>query len=129
MLRHESPYSATVSPWNLEHVIYEKKGHVAYVTINRPHVQTALHTYFYNELRACWGDIGIDPNIYCGIVTGAGKAFCAGRDVKFLAEYQAQGKRTPHEDPTDPNYYWGGGGTPNDANLEKPLIFAMPPVA
>ena len=91
MPRYESPYDPASMPKNLEHVIYEKKGHVAYVTINRPEVRNALHSYAYVELRACWRDIGLDPDIYCGIVTGAGEAFCAGRDVKFLA--QVPGRR------------------------------------
>lgn len=125
MSKYESPYDPATMPKNLEHLIYEKKGHVAYVTINRPHVQNALHSYAYAEMRQVWLDIGRDPNIYCGIFTGAGKAFCAGRDVKFLAEYQAKGLRTPHEDPNNPMFHWGGGGTPNDANLEKPLIAAI----
>src|SRR3989454_4930811 len=125
MPRYESPYDPTTMPKNLEHVIYEKKGHVAYVTINRPEVRNALHSYSYAELRSCWRDIGLDPNIYCGIVTGKGEAFCAGRDVKFLASYQAEGKRTPHEDPNNPLFHWGGGGQPSDANLEKPLIAAI----
>src|SRR5215470_18041065 len=125
MPRYESPYDPSTSPQNLEHVIYDKKGHVAYVTINRPDVKNALHSYAYAELRSCWRDIGLDPNIYVGIVTGAGDAFCAGRDVKFLASHQAQGKRTPHEDPNNPLFHWGGGGQPSDANLEKPLIAAI----
>ena len=58
--------------------------------------------------------------------TGTGaKAFCAGRDVKFLAEHQDKGIRTPHEDPNSPIFHWGGGGQPSDANLEKPLIAAI----
>ena len=126
MPRYSSPYDPSSMPRNLEHVIYEKKGHVAYVTINRPEVLNALHSYAYAELRACWRDIGLDPDIYVGIFTGAGdKAFCAGRDVKFLAEHQAKGIRTPHEDPNNPLFHWGGGGTPADANLEKPLIAAI----
>src|SRR5215472_13888432 len=88
MPRYESPYDPSTMPKNLEHVIYEKKGHVAYVTINRPETRNALHSYAYAELRLCWRDIGLDPNIYVGIVTGSGDAFCAGRDVKFLAAYQ-----------------------------------------
>ena len=90
MPRYESPYDRSNSPKNLEHVIYEKKGHVAYVTINRPEVKNALHSFAYAELRSCWRDIGLDPNIYCGIVTGTGSAFSAGRDVKFLARHQDQ---------------------------------------
>jgi enoyl-CoA hydratase/carnithine racemase len=125
MPRYESPYDPATMPKDLEHVIYEKKDHVAYVTINRPEVRNALHSYSYAELRSCWRDIGLDPNIYVGIVTGSGQAFCAGRDVKFLAQYQAQGKRTPHEDPNNPLFHWGGGGTPSDVELEKPLISAI----
>mgnify|MGYP003693754389 CR=1 FL=1 len=70
MPRYESPYDPTTMPKSLEHVIYEKKGHVAFVTINRPEVRNALHSYAYAELRSCWRDIGLDPNIYVGIVTG-----------------------------------------------------------
>ena len=113
------------APKDLEYIKYEKKGHVAYVTINRPEVRNALHSYAYVELRSCWRDIGLDPDIYVGIVTGTGDAFCAGRDVKFLAKYQAEGKRTPHEDPNSPLFHWGGGGQPQDVNLEKPLIAAI----
>src|SRR6201989_2140965 len=127
MPRYESPYDLASMPKNLEHLIYEKKGHIAYVTINRPEVRNALHSEAYAELRSCWRDIGLDPQIYCGIVTGVpeAKAFSSGRDVKFLAEHQAAGKRTPHEDPGSPTYHWGGGGQPSDANLEKPLIAAI----
>jgi enoyl-CoA hydratase/carnithine racemase len=125
MPRYESRYDPAMMPQNLEHVLYEKKEHVAYVTINRPEVRNALHTYAYAELRACWLDIARDPDIYVGIVTGAGDAFCAGRDVKFLAEHQAKGIRTPHEDPTNPMYSWGGGGQPKDVQVEKPLISAI----
>ena len=125
MPKYESPYDPSMMPKDLKHLIYEKKDHVAYVTINRPEVKNALNTYVYLELKSCWRDIGIDPNIYVGIVTGAGQAFCAGRDLKFLAQYQAEGKRTPHEDPTSPVFHWGGGGTPADVNLNKPLISAI----
>ena len=125
MPQYDSPYDPATMPKDLKYVIYEKKGHVAYVTINRPEVLNALHSFAYVELRSCWRDIGVDPNIYVGIVTGSGRAFCAGRDVKFLAQYQAEGKRTPHEDPNSPIYHWGGGGQPKDVELEKPLICAL----
>ena len=63
MPRYESPYDPSTMPNSLEHVIYEKKGHVAYVTINRPEARNALHSYAYAELRACWRDIGLDPEV------------------------------------------------------------------
>src|SRR6476646_7825530 len=102
MPRYESPYDPDQAPKNLEHVLYEKKDHVAYVTINRPEVRNALHSYAYVELRRCWRDIALDPDVYVGILTGTGEAFCAGRDVKFLAQHQEKGVRTPHEDPNSP---------------------------
>jgi enoyl-CoA hydratase/carnithine racemase len=103
----------------------ETDGPVVVVTIDRPEVRNALHSFAYIELRSCWRDIGLDPNVYVGILTGTGHAFCAGRDVKVLANYRAQGKRTPHEDPNSPHYHWGGGGQPQDVSLEKPLIAAL----
>jgi enoyl-CoA hydratase/carnithine racemase len=125
MPSYDKPYDPTLAPTDLEFVEYHKKGHVAYVTINRPDVRNALHSGTYVELRQCWRDIGLDPEIYVGIVTGAGKAFCAGRDIKFLAAHQEQGIRTPHEDPTNPQFHWGGGGQPSDVQLDKPLICAL----
>jgi enoyl-CoA hydratase/carnithine racemase len=125
MPNYESPYDPAMAPKGLEHIVYEKKGHVAIVRINRPDVRNALHSYAYAELRSCWRDIAMDPNVWVGILTGTGEAFCAGRDVKFLAKYQAEGKRTPHEDPTNPMFFWGGGGMPSDVKLDKPLICAL----
>jgi enoyl-CoA hydratase/carnithine racemase len=125
MSRLSSPYDPAQAPKDLKYVRYEKRGNVAHVIINRPEVRNALHSWAYIELRQCWRDIGLDPDIYVGIVSGEGQAFCAGRDVKFLAEHWASGKRTPHEDPNSPHYHWGGGGQPKDVNLEKPLIAAL----
>lgn len=126
MPRYTSQYDPASAPHDLEHLLYEKREHVAYVTINRPDRLNALHTFAYQELRACWVDIARDPKIRCAIVTGSGeRAFCAGRDVKFLAEHQGANVRTPHENPSSPHYVWGGGGLPSDVGLEKPLICAL----
>jgi enoyl-CoA hydratase/carnithine racemase len=118
-------YDSSLMPCDLHNVQYRKDGHVAYVTIDRPQVRNALHSAAYKELRSCWRDIGLDPEIYVAIVTGTGTAFCAGRDVKFLADHQDAGVRTPHENPSSPSYQWGGGGLPEDVELEKPLICAI----
>jgi enoyl-CoA hydratase/carnithine racemase len=125
MVQYESPYDPASAPTGLEFVRYEKRDHIAHVTINRPEVRNALHSFAYVELRRCWRDIQLDPEIFVGIVAGAGKAFSAGRDVKFLAQYQEKGIRTPHEDPNSDIYHWGGGGMPDDSGVEKPLIAAI----
>ena len=104
-MKPKSQYDPASAPKNLEFIKYQKKGNVAYVTIDRPEVRNALHSFAYIELRSCWRDIGLDPNVYVGILTGTGQAFCAGRDVKFLAKHRAEGKQTPHEDPNSPHFH------------------------
>ena len=51
MPRYESPYDPAGAPRDLKHVIYEKKGHVAYVTINRPEVRNAFRPKTVDELE------------------------------------------------------------------------------
>ena len=53
MARYESPYDPSTAPRNLEHVLYEKKGNIAYVTVNRPKVLNALSTPTWRDLRFC----------------------------------------------------------------------------
>ena len=109
-----------------EHLRYEQDGPVTVITIDRPERMNAIGPVVARELVAAWTRFRDDDAALVGILTGAGdEAFCAGRDVKFLAEYQAKGLRTPHEDPNNPLFHWGGGGQPQDVNLEKPLIAAV----
>jgi enoyl-CoA hydratase len=74
----------------LENVRYEKKGAIAYVTINRPHVLNALNRATWSDLRAAFEDAGDDAAIRGVILTGAGdKAFVAGADINELAQSSA----------------------------------------
>ena len=93
MARYESPYDPSKSPKNLEHVHLREEG-PRRLCDDQParRCGTRSTRYAYAELRSCWRDIGLDPDIYVGIVTGTGDAFCAGRDVKFLAKYQDAGQ-------------------------------------
>ena len=107
-------------------VLYRCDDRIATITYNRPEARNAVNGELRADLNAAWARFRDDDDAWVGIVTGAGNdAFCGGRDVKFLAEYQAKGIRTPHEDPNNPLFWWGGGGQPSDVNLEKPLIAAM----
>jgi enoyl-CoA hydratase len=68
---------------NLE---YEKRGPIAYVTLNRPHVLNALNTPTWADLKAAFEDVRDDPAVRGAILTGAGdKAFIAGADINELA--------------------------------------------
>lgn len=74
----------------LENVLYEKKGAIAYVTINRPKVLNALNQKTWENLRAAFEDIRDDIAIRGAILTGAGdKAFIAGADIGELATITA----------------------------------------
>ncbi len=64
-------------------LIYEKKGKIAYITINRPDVMNAMDPETYSELSQAWIDVRDDPDVWCAIITGAGdRAFSAGADLR-----------------------------------------------
>jgi enoyl-CoA hydratase/carnithine racemase len=62
----------------LENVLYEKKGSIAYVTLNRPKVLNALNTPTWADLRMAFEEARDDAAVRGVILTGAGdKAFIA----------------------------------------------------
>ncbi len=66
-----------------ETVIYEKKGHIAYLTLNRPQMLNALSPHMSGEMYQAWKDIKADSNIRVVVLTGAGeRAFSSGMDVR-----------------------------------------------
>ena len=70
----------------LENVLYEKKGAIAYVTINRPKVLNALNQRTIDELDQAIGELEADAAVRAIVLTGAGeKAFVAGADINELA--------------------------------------------
>ena len=75
---------------DLENVRYEKKGAIAYVTLNRPQVLNALNGALLADLRTALEDARDDASVRGVIVTGAGdKAFAAGADIAQLAKASA----------------------------------------
>jgi enoyl-CoA hydratase len=83
-----TPVRATqpTPPPKLENVLCEKKGVIAYVTVNRPKVLNALNTPTWADLRKAFEDARDDAAVRGVILTGAGnKAFIAGADISELA--------------------------------------------
>ena len=71
-----------------EFINYDKKGRIAYVTINRPERLNALHPPANQELYHAFSDFRDDPDVWVAIVTGTGeRAFSAGNDLKYTAEH------------------------------------------
>jgi enoyl-CoA hydratase/carnithine racemase len=74
----------------LANVQYDKKGSIAYVTVNRPKVLNALNTPTWTDLQAAFEDAKADASVHGVILTGAGdKAFIAGADISELAHVDA----------------------------------------
>jgi enoyl-CoA hydratase len=64
-------------------ILYEKKGRIVVITINRPERRNALSFEAFGLLAKAWMDFRDDPDLWVAIITGAGdKAFCAGGDLK-----------------------------------------------
>jgi enoyl-CoA hydratase/carnithine racemase len=93
-------------------LIYEKKEHVAYITLNRPPLN-AMSRELARELIKAMHDFDNDNNLYVGIVTGTGdRSFCAGADL------------TDKEHLVDPEG-WEADYDWQLANIKKPLIAAV----
>ncbi len=99
----------------LAFVRYEKRDHVAFVTIDRPEVMNSLHPDANAELDQVWDDFGADPECWVAILTGAGeKAFSAGNDLKWTAQH-GMPRLSKH----------GFGGITARFDLWKPIIAAV----
>lgn len=104
----------------MEYCRYEKKGHVAYVTITRPEVMNALHAHASRELGGVWDDFANDDDLWVGVLTGEGdRAFSAGNDLKYTAEMS----RLTKEQRPDLSMPPGGfGGLTSRFDLFKPIV-------
>ena len=104
-----------------EFVQYEKKGRIAYVTINRPERLNALHPPANAEMREIFCDFRDDPDVWVAIVTGKGeRAFSAGNDLVYTSQHQ--------EERDQPGFFTSRvpfGGITTDFDCWKPIIAAV----
>ncbi len=63
---------------------YAVEDHVATVTLDRPEVMNALNRELYGALEGAFRDAHRDPEVRCVVVTGEGRAFCSGDDVRAI---------------------------------------------
>ncbi|HEX2173531.1 MAG TPA: enoyl-CoA hydratase-related protein [Dehalococcoidia bacterium] len=66
-------------------VLFDVQGHIAEITLNRPDALNALNQQLREELYEALDRVDRDPEIRVAIITGAGRAFCAGGDVKSMS--------------------------------------------
>lgn len=107
-----------VAGLTVENLFYEKKGAIAYVTLNRPKVLNALNKSVIAELRTVFEDSRDDSAVRGIILTGAGdKAFAAGADINEVLN------DTPIE--AEEKTRLGQAVTNLIENLGKPVIAAV----
>ena len=85
------PSAAADSP---PEVLYEVDGHVATITLNRPHRLNAISSKMLMTLGERLAEADDDRNVRCIILTGAGKGFCSGLDLVDASEGSGIGGAT-----------------------------------
>lgn len=76
-----------------EPVLVQVTDHVAVITVNDPDRRNAVTAAMSKGLRAAVDAAEANPDVHAVIVTGAGKAFCAGADLSALGEATEEGLR------------------------------------
>lgn len=102
-------------------IILEKKGGIGYLTLNRPEVFNAISQELIDEMRDALARVDADEEIRVLIITGAGKGFQAGADIRELSVMR----------PMD-ILRWNEGIVRNNAaveDLRQPVIAAINGVA
>jgi enoyl-CoA hydratase/carnithine racemase len=101
-----------------EYCLVDKKDHVLTVTLNRPDRLNALHPPANAELGEVFDDFAADDDLWVAVITGSGRGFSAGNDLRYQAE---GGERVP-----TPR---GFAGLTSRFDLTKPVIAAVNGVA
>ncbi len=97
-----------------EYCLIDKKDHVMTVTLNRPDRLNALHPPANAELGEVFDDFAQDDAMWVAIITGSGRGFSAGNDLRYQAE---GGQRMPMPK--------GFAGLTSRFDLTKPVIAAV----
>lgn len=87
------------------HLLFEREGHTAIVTLNRPAKRNALSSEMLVRMHDAWLEIDRNPDIRVAIVTGAGGSFCSGADLKAMAAGHPDDEYTKRF-ATDSDLHW-----------------------
>ena len=99
----------------MKNILLERKGPVTTVIINRPEVRNAVDRQTAQELADAFRAFEADEEARVGVLTGAGGFFCAGADLKALAEGRQNRVEEDGDSPMGPCRMF----------LDKPLIAAV----
>ena len=100
-------------------LIYEKRDHIAYITINRPDRANTLHSSMVEPMKAIWAEVRDDPWIRCSVVTATGdRFFSTGADVGAVA---SRGGVAAGKGPLYEEVHW----SPRQNRVWKPTVTAV----
>jgi len=103
--------------------------HVALVTIDRPEAKNSLDLYHFRDLAAAWKDVRYDDDVWVAIVTGVGRNFMAGADLKtYIPQVTELANQIATGDVTEIDGCRLSDGTRavlRDAKIYKPIIAAV----
>ncbi|MGE3960337.1 MAG: enoyl-CoA hydratase/isomerase family protein [Dehalococcoidia bacterium] len=109
-----------------ENLMFERRGHVGVVTLNRPEFLNAMSHGLQEDTRSVCAEIEADDSLRAMVLTGAGRGFCAGADLS------GEGRAPDHEKTQAENldqYGWIGKQALAVFRMSKPTIAAVNGVA
>ena len=101
-----------------ERLLYERSGHVVTITYNRPDALNAINGEMRRDLNDAFARFRDEEDAWVGIVTGAGRAFCAGADLRGEGNSAGEFAGTFWEKPTQNSFESGW-------EIFKPVIAAV----
>jgi 2-(1,2-epoxy-1,2-dihydrophenyl)acetyl-CoA isomerase len=114
-----------------QHLIYEKKNRVATITFNFPEKLNAMDRIMHEELHDALQDVQTDTSVRALILTGAGRGFCSGADVRNFRPESFQDKAGTAAD--QKYYQQPGPSSPMPRymhdTVKKPVIAAINGIA
>ena len=111
-----------------EAVLFEKRGHVAILTLNRPDRLNAISAALRTEVHAAVDEAHADDEVRALVVTGAGRGFCSGADLTGLTQGLVPPRPTTQNGMLDEDG-WVGRWAKLFHHFDKPVIAAINGVA
>src|ERR1700684_1574606 len=111
-----------------EFVKVETVDRVATLTLNRPNSLNAITSRMHHEIEQIWIDLAADRDVNVILLTGAGRAFCAGGDVKGMAAGALTGLAKTERTRFDRGPIAAANGrrlVENMLDVEQPIIGAI----
>jgi enoyl-CoA hydratase/carnithine racemase len=109
---------------DLQHVIIEKIGHIYHMRLNRPERLNAIGTQIRHDLGQAWYEFENDPEMRIAVVSGEGRIFSAGRDIREQAE-RGGNSTTGGIEVTNPDAPVSKTGFYGVPDTDKPIITAV----